>query len=213
MKENIIYKRYVNEVFSYFKGCQTGQGLFFFRMLNTKRGIDQLHIKMLAFVAYNLIDQGYLYSDDGHFVKLTENGYAYTQDGELDKICIDLKAMLNFYDYKNPQFQTLWMVIGKEGEAPFYVAGPTFFNVAKNYVNIDAVTYTDYMDLLAKKGESQSRPIWYRKLFTKIKKDDIDRFLDDLSKGIYDYYNSAGKVSPKENNDPFVSNEDAMKSS
>lgn len=217
MSEKHIYKNYVDEVFGYFDGCLSGQGLFFFRTLNAKNGLDQSRIKMLAFVAYNLIDQEYLYSDDGHFVKLTDKGYAYTQDRKMENVCIDLKTMLNFYDYKNPQFQTLWMVIGKEGEAPFYVSGPAFFNVVKNYVNVGAVTYTDYMNLLADNGESQSRSIWYRKLFSEIHKADIDRFLDDLSKVIYDLYNMAvkvsSKVSPKADHDLFADHDVPVASS
>lgn len=201
MTDKKIYKGYVDEVFQFFDGCQPGQGLFFFRTLNAKRNLPQSNVKMLTFVAYNLIDQNYLYSDDGHFVKLTDKGYAYTQDGEIKEVCINLKTMLNFYDYNSPQFQTLWMAIGKEGEAPFYVPGPQFFNVIKEYVNVEAVTYTDFMNLLADKGESQSRSYWYCKLFSEIKKEYIDRFLDDLSKVIYDLYNMAKRPLPADEAD------------
>ena len=80
----------------------------------------------------------------------------------------------------------------------FYVSGPEFFNVIRNFVETGAATYTDYMMQLKGMGESQSRSIWYRKLFEKIKKEDLDKFLDDLSQVIYDIYSMVDKVSSPE---------------
>lgn len=197
MRENKNYKQYVELIFDYFKGCNIGQGLYLFRTLRAVKQFSQGLQNRLTLTTINLIDCGYLYSDDGTgaFIKLTEKGYAYTQDGELDYASIDLKSVIHCYDDGKVTFQTLWDIIGKDSEAMFYVSGPEFFNVIRNFVETGAATYTDYMMQLKDMGESQSRSIWYRKLFEKIKKEDLDKFLDDLSQVIYDIYSMVDKVS------------------
>ena len=202
MRENKIYEKYVAEVFGYFKGCKEGEGCFFFRQLGAQNRNDIENVRVLTKVMVNLIDQGYFYSDDGNFMKLTEKGYAYTQDGQLEEISIDLKEVINYLDQKKPTFQTLWTFIGKENEAPFYVTGPEFFNVAKNFVHIDAVSYSDFMNLLQQNGQSTSRVIWYNSLFKGIKPEEMDMFLDTLSRIIRNAYNADRQIiSPSEEPD------------
>lgn len=190
MRDNKIYEVYVAEVFGYFKGCKEGEGCFFFRQLCAKNRNDIEKVRVLTKVMVNLIDQGYFYTDDGNFMKLTEKGYAYTQDGQLEEISIDLKVVINYLDKKEPTFQTLWAFIGKENEAPFYVTGPEYFNVAKNFVRVDAVSYSDYMNLLQQNGQSTSRVIWYNSFFKGIKPEEMDMFLDTLSMIIRNAYNT-----------------------
>lgn len=190
MRENTIYEGYVREVFDFFKGCREGQGCFFFRLINSRFRNDIEKARLLTNVMLNLIDQNYFYCDNsGDFIKLTETGFAYTQDGQLQKISINLKEVINYIDQKNPTFSTLWAFIGKEKEAPFYVTGPEFYKVARSYVKVDAVSYGSYMKDLQEKGKSTSRSIWYKALFNCIKKDEMDSFLDSLSKVIHDAYN------------------------
>lgn len=203
MRENKTYEAYVAEVFGYFKGCKEGEGCFFFRQLGAKNRNNIEKVRVLTKVMVNLIDQGYFYSDDGNFMKLTEKGYAYTQDGQLKDISIDLKEVINYLDQNKPTFQTLWAFIGKDNEAPFYVTGPEYFNVAKNFVHVDAVSYSDYMNLLQQNGQSTSRVIWYNVLFKGIKPEEMDMFLDTLSKIIRNAYNAGGQIAtPSEEPEP-----------
>lgn len=192
MRENKVYLNYVSEVFGYFKDLKEGEGCFFFRVLNAKNRNDIGKVRMLGKVMTNLVCQGYFYSDrGGDFIKLTEKGYAYTQDGQLEEISINLAEIINFLDQKKPTFQTLWSFIGKEGEAPFYVTGPEYFNVARNFVRLETVSYSEYMKLLQEKGQSTSRSIWYNTLFKGIKREEMDAFLDTLSTLIRNVYNVA----------------------
>lgn len=202
MRKNTIYEGYVREVFDFFKGCREGQGCFFFRQLNSRYRNDIEKVRMLTKVMLNLIDQNYFYCEnDGDFIKLTETGYAYTQDGQLQEISINLKDVINIIDQNNPTFPTLWAFIGKDNEAPFYVTGPEYFNVAKSYVIVDAVTYGAYMKILQEKGKSPSRSIWYNTLFKGIKKNEMDSFLDSLSKVIYNAYNDSTPIEEADEED------------
>lgn len=208
MRENTIYEGYVSEVFDFFKSCKEGQGCFFFRQLNSiyKRDIEK--VRMLTKVMLNLIDQDYFYCENGgDFIKLTEKGYAYTQDGHLQEISINLKNVINFIDQNTPTFQTLWDFIGKENEAPFYVTGKEYFDVVKNYVDVEEVTYGAYIKYLQEKGKSTSRSIWYNTLFKGINKDEMDGFLDSLSKVIHDAYNGCSPMVGADEDELVLSNQ------
>ena len=202
MRENKVYEQYVAEIFQYFKGCEIGQGCFFFRQLNAKNRQDIEKVRILTKVMLNLFSQNYFYSEDGgNFFKLTEKGYAYTQDGRLDEISVNLKELINFLDKNAPSFQTLWSFIGKDGEAPFYVTGPEYFGVAKQFVRIESVTYNDYMSELQNNGQSTSRSTWYHNLYKEVKPDEVGMFLDSLSVVIFNAYNSVQPQSISANSD------------
>jgi len=101
---------------------------------------------------------------------------------------IDLKQYVDLTSKDiNDVFWQLWGIIGKDGEAPFYVDGSTYFNKISPYINGLPPTYSKYIELLPK-GKT-SRINWYKSLFEKIEISEIPYFLDELSAAINKYYN------------------------
>lgn len=189
MANNKNYIAHIEYIFSFFNGMNVGKGGFFFRKLNNDKGLTQEQRKIITLLTLNLIATDYLTSHEGSdFLKLTEKGYAYLQDANIETNNMQFADVLNFYDKGAPSFQSLWLLIGKEDSAPFYLSGPTYFNVINSYVRTTAVSYQDYINDLRGKGESTSRSIWYKRLFNQIEKADMDNFLNDLTRKVKDLY-------------------------
>lgn len=188
-KENNIYPQFVKKVFGYFSGLKTNQGLFLYRALMAKRNTYTAdEYKLLIYTVVNLVNNGFLAIEESGFVRLTQNGYVYLQDGQMpyNKIC--LEDIINTTDNRETQFDTLWLIIGKDSQALFYVSGPVFYNTIKPYLLFLHKDYMDYMKELSDNAQPTSRIKWYRKLYEQLDKSNIVLFLHDLSVAIEKNY-------------------------
>lgn len=185
-KENNIYPQFVKKVFGYFNGLKTNQGLFLYRTLLARRNTYTAdEYKLVIFTIVNLVSNGFLIVEDSGFVRLTQNGYDYLQDGQMPYNKINLENLINTTDNWETQFDTLWLIIGKENQALFYVSGPVFYNTIKPYLSF---LHKDYMKELSDNAQPTSRIKWYRKLYGQLDKPTIVLFLHDLSMAIERYY-------------------------
>lgn len=188
-KENNIYPQFVKKVFGYFNGLKTNQGLFLYRTLLARRNTYTAdEYKLVIFTIVNLVSNGFLIVEDSGFVRLTQNGYDYLQDGQMPYNKINLENLINTTDNWETQFDTLWLIIGKENQALFYVSGPVFYNTIKPYLSFLHKDYMDYMKELSDNAQPTSRIKWYRKLYGQLDKPTIVLFLHDLSMAIERYY-------------------------
>lgn len=188
-KENNIYPQYVKKVFGYFRGLKTNQGLFLYRTLLAKRNTYTAdEYKLVIFTIANLISNGFLDMKDSGFVSLTQDGFDFLQDGQMPYNKINLADFIAEKDDLPTQFDTLWLLIGKENQALFYVSGPVFYNTIKPYLSFLHKDYMDYMKELSDNAQSTSRIKWYRKLYEQLDKSNIVLFLHDLSVAIEKNY-------------------------
>lgn len=195
MVYNKNYKTYIRYIFSFFKGMNVGQGGFFFRKINNDKALTQEQRSITTLLTLNLIVTDYLTSDEkGDFLKLTEKGYAYLQDADVETNNMQFAEVINCYDKGNPSFHTLWLLIGKEDSAPFYLSGSAYFNIINAYARTESVSYQNYIDELRKNGESTSRSIWYKRLFDQIDKANINNFLNELSQKVREVYGNAEAI-------------------
>ena len=187
MAENRTYYNYVDFIFDYFSemGCHAGQGGYILRGLDERArnvGYNQEQIRIIKMLIFNLAENEYLVTDDGCFFKLTDLGYAYMQDGEIEAGRIDLSQYIKTQD---EAFSDLWLLVGKEESAPFYLSGPEYYKVAQPFLPNLPASYSAYMaDLKHKDSRSTSRVIWFEKLWKQIAPKDRTAFLMDLSKEI-----------------------------
>jgi hypothetical protein len=180
--KNTNYLTNVKEVFQYFHGCNVGEGLFLFRTIDSKmRNYDGQFRNLFYLTVYNLLALDYLSVEDNCFFKLTEKGFAYTQDGEIEQNTVELDAIMTLY--KN-SYNTLWLIIGNESTALFYLSGPEYYKVAQSYILNLPRTYTEYISLLKERRENTSRSIWYKQLFEQIKAEDRSQFYASLADAI-----------------------------
>ncbi|MFV0404956.1 MAG: toll/interleukin-1 receptor domain-containing protein [Bacteroides graminisolvens] len=199
-KENTIYKEYAKYIFSYFENCNApGQGLFLFRSIEAvarKERRTQTEINHIRLVVYNLYENGYFVmpNEPMPFVKLTEKGFNYIQGDNLISNSIQLE---NYIDLSKNDidsiFRQLWDIIGKQGEAPFYIDGSTYFNAIYPYAKNLSGNYSTFMDNLRDKDQSTSRIVWFKELLKGIDRTDIPNFLHDLSIAIGKLYEEIPK--------------------
>lgn len=187
MERNKPYYNYAEFIFDFFvrSGCKAGQGGYIFRGLDDrarKAGYNQEQILAIKMLIFNLQDNGYLIVDEHQFVRLTELGYAYMQDGVIEAGRIDLSQYVGLNDN---DFTNLWILIGRENIAPFYVSGPTYYRVVHKFVSNIPVSYSSYIeDLKRQDTRLTSRVIWFEKLWKQIAPENRTAFLMDLSKEI-----------------------------
>lgn len=133
-----------------------------------------------------LLTNHYLNMDCHLFLVLSEHGY----DGinENAALLIQLSELIPFNprtDVKdrNATFYHLWDIIGNDKEVnPYYVDGPTFFNVAKKFISGLPPTYSQYdKELKEQEGKPITRSVWGKILFNKIAANEIKPFLNILS--------------------------------
>ncbi len=199
-KENTIYKEYAKYIFSYFKNCNApGQGLFLLRSIEAvarKERRTQTEINHIRLIVYNLYENGYFDMPDEPmpFVKLTDKGFNYTQGDNLIANSIELESYIDLSKNDiDSIFRQLWDIIGKQGEAPFYVDGSTYFNAIYPYAKNLSGNYSTFMDNLRKKNQSTSRIAWFKELLKEIDWTDIPNFLHDLSIAIGKLYEEIPK--------------------
>jgi hypothetical protein len=131
---------------------------------------------------------------------LTKKGADYLQGGPLTVNKVNFNQYVDFNKTDAEQFDELWMMIGDENNAPFYIKGPTFLNMIRPYLNEYVGDYMTYIDKRRNKELSTSRRIWYRELYLKIPVDKREEFLNDLS-----YAVSLSYINPEEVDADYVS--------
>lgn len=180
---------YVERIMQSFSDCKAGQGSFYFRTLRANRStISQEEMNILSLCVSNLICTGYLSSDEGDFIKLTQQGYDCMQECEYNYSYVCLPKLILPAPSTEMQFNLLWSLIGKENVAPFYTTGPVFYKTIQPYIAKLPQTYKAYIESLSVSGKSTSRISWYRELFYSLSKEDRDFFLKELARNIADYY-------------------------
>lgn len=188
MKKNKNYSRFVRNVFSYFDGCKEGQGLFLFRiLLGNSTKYTALDYKLMCFTIFNLIDQGYLTCKED-FIVLTKDGYDYMQGEDMPYNKVNFNHLIKAQDDNLMRFDQLWILIGKEDSALFYVSGPCFYNTIKPYLLNLHGDYSEYMEELKSQGLSTSRIKWNRRLYCQLRDEDSEKFLQDLSSSVEQVY-------------------------
>ncbi len=197
------YPLYVQRVFDFYKGYKTGQGLFLFRILLSKRiKYTAEEYKLMLLTILNLTSNGYLSIDKSGLVCITQDGYDYIQDEQMPYNKVNLQALIDLREDLQTQFDTLWQLIGKQGIALFYVSGPIFYNNIKPYLTFLHNDYADYMKELSDKGLSTSRIKWFRDLYCSLQLNEVQLFLHDLSVAIEN--NSVERGSDKEMDEKLI---------
>lgn len=185
-------QQYLDYIFKYFDGLIANQGGYFTRSIYHDRNINQ-EFRIHTFDVLNvLIQNDVIYFDDRKdslpFIKITQKGYDYMQGGDLPLRGLSLFHLIDLTKTSDQIYERLWDFIGNDNTAPFYLKGSWFFNVIAPYVGISSHTYSSYTKDRVEKGESAARNVWFRELFMKLKPEDLDRFLIDLSNKIIEIY-------------------------
>ena len=171
-------------IFSFFKGCAIGEGLFLYRTMSAtaqKNGIPKEEVDILSKVAWDLVINEYLLYDN-HFFKLTDKGFAY-MNKDIDDIFefnIHLELLVTIDKDVKCFFNTLWPLIGK-GDAPYYATGPMLFETFKSYNYELPPTYTLFIDERRINNLSTSRVQWTYELLQKLPLTEWESFLVSLS--------------------------------
>lgn len=181
-------KDYTSFAFHFFEGYKIGEGLFFNTIrFSAEKEYNRLHLNEFYFIFDTLLRNGYLdiSAEDKQFVKLTQRGFDFLYGDEKLTLYISLNDSLYPKNRKSDEiYNDLWNYIGKENDALYYVKGSLFYNAIKPFLPTIVPTYKLYTDALKEHGKSTSRVSWYRDLFLQLKKDDIEPFLNELSKAI-----------------------------
>lgn len=192
MNKNNNYKYYVTKVFSFFEGKKVGEGLLLFEVLMDNRPkYSATEYRLMLFTIYNLVEQDYLAYKEGGLVVLTQDGYDYMQGDYMPNNKVNFNQLVSPKKSAQERFDDLWLLIGKEDSALFYVTGPCFYNAIKPYLNNLHGDYSDYMSELRDKEKSTSRSKWYRELYCQLSDEYSGLFLNDLSKEVEIYYSDA----------------------
>lgn len=181
-------KDYTNFAFHFFEGYKTGQGLFFNTIrFSAEKKYNRAQLNEFYFIFNTLLGNGYLeiFAEGKQFVKLTQRGFDFLYGDEKLILYISLNNTL-YSKERNPDeiYNELWNYIGKENDALYYVKGSLFYNVIRPFLPTLSPTYGLYVDALKEQGKSTSRVSWYRTLFLQLKENDIEPFLNELSKAI-----------------------------
>ncbi len=181
-------KNYTDFIFSFFKDCKVGQGLFFNSIrFSAEKKFDRQQLNEFFFMFNIIIGNQYLSIDNEgkQFVKLTQQGFDYLYGDEILMPYISLNASLYSNNRKPDEiYNELWNYIGKENDALYYVKGSLFYNVIKPFLPTLPPTYGLYTNGLKEQRKSTSRVSWYRDLFLQLREEDIKLFLDELSEAI-----------------------------
>ncbi|MDE6648984.1 MAG: hypothetical protein K2K45_03540, partial [Muribaculaceae bacterium] len=185
-------QQYLDYIFKYFDGLRANQGGYFTRNIYNDRNINQ-EFRIHTFDVLNvLIQNDVIYTDDPNgtlpFIKISQRGYDFMQGGDLPLSALSLLNLIDLTKSSEQIYNRLWEFIGNERTAPFYLKGSSFFNVIAPYVELSSHTYSSYTKERVKKGESASRNVWFRELFMKLKQEDLEPFLRDLSNKIVEIY-------------------------
>lgn len=177
---------YIDYIMSFFAkmNCKEGQGLFLLRTMDAsvrRDGYTQETINILHKIVHILLCNDFISTDDRYyFFKLTEKGYQYTQGARDIPLNAFLYLVVDYSGDAHQLYNDIWLMIGKEETAPFYVKGPDFYNTIAPFLSM-GVSYTEYMVERRNKDLSTTRAVWYKELITKLSKEDLENFANDLS--------------------------------
>ncbi len=177
---------YIDYIMSFFTkmNCKEGQGLFLLRTMDAsvrRDGYTQETINILHRIVHILLCNDFISTDDRYyFFKLTEKGYQYTQGARDISLNSFLYLVVDYSSDANQLYNDIWLMIGKEETAPFYVKGPDFYNTIAPFLSM-GVSYTEYMVERRNKDLSTTRAVWYKELITKLSKEELENFAKDLS--------------------------------
>ena len=149
--------------------------------------VDQRDLlKYLYAVLFNLCQNGFLVPNDGPAeldgrINLSESGADYLQGGPMIVNKVDFNQYVKLEDVDDKQFDDLWLLIGKQNEAPFYISGPIYINMIRPYVSDYIPEYNTYIEERKQKEKATSRRVWYKELYFQIKPEKRKEFLSDLS--------------------------------
>lgn len=186
MNINGKLKEFSDKILSYFYDYKVGEGLFLLRTMGAQGLKSTYYYSVVNVLIYN----EFIYSDsDSNFFKLGQNGFDYLQGDEPLTLSVPPFSQLLYLENIKDKgadfiFNELWQLIGKVDDALFYIDGPTYYNVIKDYIQGSYPTYSDFIEHLKNTNESTSRIKWYRELFKKIKDEDFGSFLDQLSDAV-----------------------------
>lgn len=185
-------QQYLDYIFKYFDGLRANQGGYFTRNIYNDRSINQEFRNHTFDVLNVLIQNDIIYADDPKgtlpFIKITQSGYDFLQGGDLPLRGLSLFYLIDLSQSSDYIYNRLWDFIGNDKTAPFYLKGSWFFNVIAPYVGLSSHTYSSYTKERVEKGESATRNVWFRELFVKLKPEELEPFLRDLSNKIIEIY-------------------------
>lgn len=188
------------------------EGLEFFRSYADGKQPKQIVAKIQQFInkltdtqkwpyqtAYDfiniLIQSGVVINDSNIWLKLTEKGFALACGNVQPILTPQLK---DFYDPQKAEqsFNHIWMIIGSDDRKtnPFYITGPEFYNVIKEYSLDLPFSCNEYLENRNNQGNSTTRNVWCKQLFLQLNKSDAINFLDVLSRIIAERQESNAKI-------------------
>ena len=163
--------------------CKEGQGLFLLRSIDAtarKDGYTQETINILHRVIHVLRCNEFINVDsDCRFFKLTERGFQYTQGVRDISINSYLYLVVDCKD-SDQLYNDMWLMVGKEEFAPYYVKGPDFYNTISPFLSL-GMSYFEYIEDRRNRNLSTSRVVWYKELIKQLSKEDFETFAQDLS--------------------------------
>lgn len=183
MNKNLSQR--VDYIFSFFKGCKAGEGLFLYRTMSgvaRKSGIPQDEINILERIAWDMCINDFLsYSD--HFFKLTAKGFVYMNKDADDEFEFEphLSKLVVYDKGVERMYAELWSLVGKENIAPYYASGDTLFGAFRLYNNTLPDTYDAFIESRRANKLSTSRAQWAYELLQSIPQEVWERFLISLS--------------------------------
>lgn len=199
---------YLDYIFSFYKGYQVGQGGFFTRNWSFDKNTDLEFKNHILDVANALAQNDIIICETSRsempFVRLAQKGYDYLQGGDLELGKLSIAEHIDLSQPTDKIYNRLWDFIGNEKTAPFYLKGPDYFNTIAPYIGLSSYTYSQYIQQLKNANKSTSRISWFRELFHALRREDIQAFLNDLSRKIIDVYQPLYRAPIDDTDDPDI---------
>lgn len=194
---NEILFRYIDNIMSRFEGFDENRGFYLPRNLNSEyynHKLSQTQFRILYRMVICLCANDFLDADDDlAFIRLSKKGKQYLQGAKDFHINPSLGCPL-IVDYTKGEaefFNDLWLMIGKEGEAPFYIEDEILFGFISQYLSIGN-TFQEFLNTLRQEGKSISRVSWLEDLVSRVPKDKWKDLLEKLSDLIEHVFFTAG---------------------
>ena len=187
-------KQYVDYILSFFEraNCSVGQGLFLVRTLNAtapKQGYSYEDIEILNRLVFNLYLNRFIDTDEEYyFFKLLENGYNYIQGDNEISIHAYLSNIVNCQKDERTLFSDIWLMIGKEEKAPFYVPDVVVYQSFIPFLEEKHLSFGAYIQQRIEHSCSTSRIVWLKELLDRLPKEHWQDFVTTLSENIDKYY-------------------------
>jgi len=189
INKDLLYS-YIDFIMTYFKDLEVNQGCMEPTIANGAMKKYHGNLKLFNAVWILLQKNGFITVDptSRHFVRLAERGYEYLHSDEPVPLAVSLQDMIKGRSQEE-RANLLWDLIGPEN-AMFYTSGPAYYKTIRGYIDSLAPSLSDYIDAeqkSSKDGLKPSRIKYYRSLFMLLKSEQVDYFLDSLSKLINNF--------------------------